>query len=175
MGERRKNQRLKLDRTVRVPVQVCPVMPFLGRNIEAILLNISAGGMSISVGESSRFPQLKKKTALKIHFHFPGGSLFECRGNIAHRFNSRSDGMVLGIRFLNPSLALVGEIDKIIEDNEICDNRVGSEHGPWCDVLCSYHYLCRKPFRAFGPQTSQNQIEFSFQIEEEFLGARPHI
>jgi hypothetical protein len=150
-------------------------MPFLGKNIEALLINFSAGGMSLSVEESARFPQLKKNTALKIHFHFPGGSLFECRAEIAHRFRSPSDGMALGIRFIKPGLALVNEINKIIEDNEICDNRVVSDHGPWCDVLCSYHYLCRKPFRAIGQHIPQNQIEFSLQIDEGLLAARPCI
>lgn len=171
MGNRRQHKRLKLARSVRVPVQISPVMPFLGKNIEAMLLNFSSGGMSLSIEDSASVKKLKRGTVLKIHFHMPGSYLFECQAEITHRMASPANGIILGIRFVKPSLALVKEIEKIVDDFEICEARMSADAEPWCDVLCSFHNLCRKPFRVISPHIHHNQIEFSLQIDEETLAA----
>ncbi len=167
MANRRKSKRLKIDRHVRVPVQICPVMPFLGRNIDAHLLNISKGGMSLAIQDLPKNKKLKKGTKLKIHFHWPGSHLFASDAQVSHWIASPQHGILMGIKFHRPHGLLVKEINKMVEDEAICESRVQTEEGPWCDVLCSFHGLCRKAFRATDPSINQNQIEFSIQIDED--------
>ena len=38
-----------MDRLVRVPVQIFPVMPFLGPTVDGALVNLSAGGMALLI------------------------------------------------------------------------------------------------------------------------------
>jgi|GEM_PF-3624780 len=149
---RREHKRLRIEKSVKIPVYISPVVPFIGSPLTAHSLNMSNRGLAIRVqGEKSELSKLKVGAKLKIHFRLPPGKIQECRGVVTHQTNIDLEEMVLGIRFTKISRNITEDIGHMIEDNESCDKRILEEQNPWCFPSCSFYKLCRKPIRA--PET----------------------
>lgn len=162
-NNRRKSDRLRIDRSVRISVQIFPVMPFLGEPVEAILSNISPGGMALTVKDDRYENELKKGRQIRIHVRMPGSAIEECRGTVTHSYINRS-AHVLGVRFTKISSELLKELQHMSKDNAACDTRIASGDNAWCLPTCSFYALCRKPLRLTDENTpATDLLEISFQ------------
>ncbi len=115
-SNRRRSRRLKIDRPVKVLIQLFPVLPFIGHSFEADLVNISAGGMAFIIDSDEK--EIKRGSEIRIHFRLPGGPLCECTGDITHR-DSAPGGDCIGIRFYRPPAALVRQIERMAVESAL--------------------------------------------------------
>jgi hypothetical protein len=165
-SDRRLSRRLKIDRSVRVPVQLASLIPFIGNFVEAGLINISEGGMALVLRMEEPSPQkMARGQNIKVHFHLPGRPLQECQAQVRHRFHYADGRIALGIRFTRIGQSLVKDLRRMAEDFENCERRIdaaGDGH-PWCDVLCAFHPLCRKPLRVVSSEMPSLPLEIALQ------------
>jgi hypothetical protein len=163
-ANRRGDRRLKLDRLVRVPVQIFPVLPFLGAAVDGAILNLSAGGMALMVDVPSGETKLSTGRSLRIHFRLPGMPLTECRAIITHADKENGNGWLrLGIRFEKAAAALARRIQVMAKDDEACDTRITQTARPRCELSCSFHSLCGKPIRQADESAHAVQFEIALQ------------
>ena len=67
-NERRKFRRLKITKPSKVPVQIHPVIPFIGDAIHANAINISEGGLSLKINSIDELSEVKRGAGVKVHF-----------------------------------------------------------------------------------------------------------
>ncbi|MCB4755422.1 MAG: PilZ domain-containing protein [Elusimicrobia bacterium] len=171
-SNRRKFKRFKIDRSVKVPIHIFPVMPFIGEPVEATIINLSAGGIGLAIEKWSAQGVFQRGSPLKIHFRLPGRPLQECRGIITHSFRTRDERYILGIRFIALDKGMVQDINQMAADNEFCDRRIKQDTTPWCVPICSFYHLCRKPIRHHVEmEFSGERLEITLQSIDEFLTA----
>jgi len=165
LNNRRKFTRLRIDKFVKVPVQIFPVIPFIGETIEADSVDISAGGMALRILNSLEYQELRKGSKIKIHFRLPGHTLQECTGKVvSHRFGKNETHCHMGIRFMKISKKLLSELQHMAMDNDSCDNRVQTQKNPWCLPTCTFFNLCRKPIKPKNEINAKlERFEISFQ------------
>ena len=167
-NNRRRAKRLKIDHSVKVPVQISPILPFIGKTFEAESINISAGGMALKVDMGPAQDKGKKGTQIKIFFRLPGHPLQECKGKITHQFELDSKETMIGIKFTKASAKIVELLNHMAMDDEACDQRIKQEATPWCLPVCSFHCLCRKPLRTPTLDTKQlEKFEIALQLAQE--------
>jgi len=171
INNRRKNKRLRIDRAVKIPVQIFPHIPFIGKSIEVGLLNISGGGMALIVDVEGQAKLLKRGASIRVHFNIPGLGLHHCKGKISHLIRPDKSRCFLGINFLNPPAKLIKLLNHMAEDNFSCDQRIQEQRQPWCDINCSYHFLCRKPIRILSEKMGQKPLEIALQFYDEAAAA----
>ncbi len=158
---RRKDRRIRVDRAVRVPVQLFPILPFVGTPCEAVLVNLSAGGMGLLLENDGE--GLAKGTKLVVHFRLPGLPLTECRGTVSNHIAGKKSAWIrIGVKFQKAPVNLTERIQKMINDDAVCDARMFESADPRCDTACSFHSLCHKPIRV-GGHTQHAQFEISLQ------------
>lgn len=161
---RRKFDRLRIDRSVRIGVQLFPVMPFLGEAINVGLINLSPGGIALSLDDARHLNKLKKGSAVRIHIRLPGLPIEECRGVVARSYLTATSVHVVGVRFTKLAPVVLHELHQMSKDNSSCDARIASGDNAWCLPTCSFYSLCRKPLRfedGNGPVV--DPLEISFQ------------
>lgn len=158
---RRRHARLRLDRSVRIPVQISPVLPFLGESLFATLLNLSGGGVALFFEDDPASNQMKRGCKLRIHLRLPGAPLWECRGVVSRRLKT-SKGHFLGIRFTHRPAGLIHHIEQMALENDRCDDRIDEKH-PWCDANCAYLSLCRKSIRLTPTDAAIDELEIALQ------------
>lgn len=112
---RRQHPRYRIDRALQVPVQLFPVLPFLGEAIDAKLLNISETGLAIVANFSPAKTKITKGTKIKIHFRLPGHPLTECVASVVRNTVLENDEHFLGLRFIKPPRSLANAIEKCVE------------------------------------------------------------
>lgn len=165
-SNRRQDKRLKIDPSVRIPVHLFPVTPFIGQEITAQLINLSVDGIALRFQLPFESKLLKKELTLKIHFRLPGGPLRECTGRIKRFSDQGPAGAEVGVHFTKVPSEFKNFVREMIQDNDRCDRRIRAEAHPWCNPACSYFSLCRKPIRP-----SQHAIEHIETIEIAFQNA----
>lgn len=160
-SNRRAHRRIRVDRAIRVPVQVFPVLPFVGTPTDAVLVNLSPGGMALLL--ESDHAALSRGTRLRVHFRLPGLPLTECQGIVSNLLQGRNSTWVrIGVRFLKAPVQLSQRIERMIADDDACDARMFRHAEPRCDTACAFHSLCHKPIRT-GSHGPLAQFEISLQ------------
>lgn len=112
---RRQHPRVRVDRSMQVPVHLFPVLPFLGEAIDAHLVNISATGMAIIANLSPAKAKIAKGAKIKIHFRLPGQPLTECVATVVRNSSLDEEEHFLGLRFNKPPRSLASAIQKCVE------------------------------------------------------------
>jgi hypothetical protein len=168
-SNRRRSPRLKIDRRLRVQVQLHPVMPFIGESVDAVLVNLSEGGMALMIprGRKKDRPPIPRGAKIKIHFRLPGGPLRECLAAVSHSVRTKQGDDIIGLRFLGVPAGLRDVFRQMLADNEACDDRVRLHDYAWCDPSCAFSALCRKPIRNENPAfLDVSAIEIALQYAE---------
>ncbi len=160
---RRKFDRLRIDRSVRISVQLFPVLPFLGESIDVGLVNISPGGLALSIADAAHHKELKKGHEVRVHIRLPGLAIEECTGTVTRRYSTAGGKNVVGVKFTKVSAAVSKELVRMSKDNALCDQRVASGEHAWCLPTCSFYSLCRKPLRLDDGRANEGPLELSFQ------------
>lgn len=156
---------MRLDKSIKIGVQIAPVVPFIGESLEAGLLNLSAGGLALAVREPAHLPP--KGAELRIHFRLPGKLLLQCRGKIHRISETPSNEIVLGIKFDKVPAGIVRELNHMCEDDAACDRRIQNNGHPWCDPFCSFRSLCAKPARVDeNPVLRPERFPFEIALQQ---------
>lgn len=153
---------------VKIPVHLFPKMPFIGETVSAVLVNLSAGGMALTIdsGMLNDHP-ISRKAHLKIHFRLPGKPLQGCKGVVTHILKNDPTKIFIGIRFESCPEHLAKEIEAMAADNEACDYRIEQTKDPWCVPNCAFFELCRKPIRPAAHHAStMDRLEIALQSNE---------
>ena len=149
VSNRRKHRRIRVDRAVRIPVQVFPVLPFVGTPVDAVRVNLSPGGMGLLF--DTKVSGFAKGAKLQIHFRLPGLPLTACKGAVSNVVVGKQTSWVrIGVKFLQAPALLTDRIARMILDDESCDGRMFSQAEPRCEAACAFHSLCHKPIRDGG-------------------------
>ena len=163
-SNRRRHRRLRTDRLLRVPVQVFPVLPFVGPSVEGAIINLSTGGMALLLNTEGSRAKLTRGARLRVHFRLPGLPLTQCRGVITHAVTDRPSGWLrLGVRFVSTPSALSDRINRMVTDDGACDARMDDSNQARCDLACSFHSLCSKPIRETAGLPAGAQFEIALQ------------
>jgi hypothetical protein len=153
-----------MDRLVRVPVQVFPVLPFVGPTVEGALVNLSSGGMALLIANEAGTARLARGTRLRVHFRLPGLPLTQCKGTVTHAAPSAGNGWLrLGVKFMQFPASLNDRIQRMLIDDAACDARMADAAEPRCDLACAFHSLCSKPIRLVAGGMSAVQFEIALQ------------
>ena len=135
----------------------------MGPSVEAALVNLSVGGMALLLNGVDVSARLSRGARLRVHFRLPGMPLSQCRGLVTHAVTDRKSGWLrLGVRFVAAPASLVQRIRRMEIDDEACDARAIETAQPRCDLACSFHSLCHKPFRDLSG-SGRNQFEIALQ------------
>lgn len=165
-SDRRLLKRLRVDRALRVKVQLFPVMPFIGESIEAGLINLSEGGMGLVILSADHHTRVQKGEKYKIHFRLPGQPLRECIGTVQRLSSLNGDRDFVGLKFSKIPHSLKKLFAQMVEENDQCDYRI-RESRPFCDPACSYRSLCRKPIHALEKGAAEHpHFEIALQIAD---------
>lgn len=163
-ANRRRQRRLPLDRLVRIPVQIFPVLPFVGPSLEGAVLNLSRGGMALLVKVDGDIRNLDRGARLRVHFRLPNSPLADAKGFITNVSIDRDTGWLrLGIRLVSAPPALAARIDRMVADNESCDERLKKSSDARCDVDCAFHSLCNKSIRQAVRGSRTPPLEIALQ------------
>jgi c-di-GMP-binding flagellar brake protein YcgR len=160
---RRQHARLRIHRSIAVPIHIFPVLPFLGESVDATLLNISSGGMALVADFSKSKQKMPKGTKIKVHFRLPGQPLCECTAKITHNINVGGADAFLGISFVKAPPSLIKSITQMCRDNDRCDERIRTLPKPLCESACSFYSLCHKPLRRNDDDAEKSALEIAFQ------------
>lgn len=162
-ANRRASPRLKIHRSLRVPVHLSAVVPFIGKEVDAGLLDLSERGTALHLPQKDLPKQIRRGTTIKFHMRLPGHPLQECGGIVRHVFRLNNESVVVGIRFTRIPQRLKKELAQMIHDNDRCDKRLQEQSMPWCDPDCSFHNLCKKPIRFATEDRPSDQLEITIQ------------
>ena len=159
-------KRLKIDRNVRIQVQIHPIMPFIGETIGAGLVNLSAGGMAIAVSHTGDEFPIRRGSRVRLHFRLPGGPLSHCVARVSHVFDVNPGLDLVGLKFLKLPQTLRALFERMVRDNDECETRLREVEQPWCDTRCAFRSLCRKPLRTPAESGLEfDSIEIALQAD----------
>lgn len=160
-SNRRQHRRIRVDRAAKVQVQVFPVLPFVGTPVDAVLVNLSPGGMALLF--DTHVDGFARGSRLNIHFRLPGLPLTACEAVVSNVVSGKDTFWVkIGVKFSKAPDMLTERIAKMISDDDACDNRMFSQSVPRCEAACAFHSLCHKPIRTGSPDASKH-FEISLQ------------
>ncbi len=152
-NERRKHSRLTVIRNMGEPMELDLIQN--GKKIEILgfIINLSAGGVGIiSLGEQAKELQPGTKFVLNLTL-----GRFACKnveGKIAHvslgakaKAHHTDNEWLIGMSFTKIKPEYVKHINKMAEDWEICETKMGMKLPDICFRECSSWDICEKPVK----------------------------
>jgi hypothetical protein len=140
-ADRRKHKRFSATAFLHTPVYLSPLPPYFGHPVKGKLIDLSAGGLSVLIGEI-----IPQETFLSLILTFPDNSKIESIIKVRHAV-PRGKGYLHGIEFLNPPAYMVEKIDKMSSDYIDCENRIQAAASEVCRMNCAFFTMCNKPQR----------------------------
>ncbi len=113
--DRRLSKRLQLTLSVAKPIKIEMHSEHYNGNIPAILVNLSASGMALVA-----FHEIPLSSKVEFELNFMGLNE-KLKGSIVRKEKKFKDTYVVGIQFEKPSAEFKKIINKMAEDNNICE------------------------------------------------------
>lgn len=143
--ERRRHTRIPLTADVAEPVEISFRQPKLSnsnRSVPAILANFSPGGMALIAFGTQGL--LKPNSIIQLTANFPGMTPARITCKIV-RIHTRSEMQTLGVRFTALSKTVRLKFQRIVNDYDDCETRIGLNIPEVCiGQKCRYYGLCKK-------------------------------
>jgi len=140
--ERRKHHRFSATAFLNRPVTLTPIPPFIGKPVKGRLIDLSAGGLALLIGQI-----IPQETKLKLTLTFPDHSRLEAVTEVKHMV-PRERHYLIGLEFLTIDPAWVARIDKMSADYIDCEQRInGNSMSPCIGADCAFFTMCSKPER----------------------------
>jgi len=155
--DRRKYPRFKSMAFLGLGVNLTPLPPYFGSDIQGILIDLSAGGMAIHLTEV-----IPEGTKLKIEITFPDHSHMECNVNIC-RVVKREGGNLIGIQFLDLPDFMKDKIYNMSKDFLNCEGRIQSRADEVCKADCSFFNMCDKPQKVGLVSDMETALQIKFK------------
>src|SRR5690349_20851920 len=93
--ERRKHKRFSATAFLNRPITLVPIKPYIGRPIKGKLIDLSAGGMAMLIGQI-----IPQGTRLTLSLTFPDHSTLKTEIEIVHTM-PRDRNYIHGVQFLS--------------------------------------------------------------------------
>lgn len=151
--DRRKHRRFQSTAFLGVPLHLTPLPPFFGQPIDGQVMNLSAGGMSILIGET-----LPKQAKLFMELTFPNKKVFASTIIVRNVVRSKA-GYLVGIEFLDLPQTLIYLFDQMAVDYSDCDDRITHNDSEICRSICSFIEVCDKPQKKVGLKPTDAMIQ----------------
>ena len=137
--ERRKHKRFSATAFLNRPVQLAPLPPYFGYEVQGRLVDLSAGGMAIFIDEL-----IPPEVDFILKITFPDGSLIDTNIKVRYAVRKGGGGYLHGIEFLALTPDMAARIDQMSSDYIDCELRIqtGDEHP--CRSTCAFFQMCRK-------------------------------
>ncbi|MFC1521744.1 PilZ domain-containing protein [Elusimicrobiota bacterium] len=146
--ERRKSPRIPLAAELAEPIDISFTLPDANKvkkthTMPAILLNMSAGGMSLILfGGDEIFKHTKE---ISFVANIAGFAHAKFEGQVIY-LKAKEGMQTIGIRFTSLDKKVKDRITKMIDDYLDCKTRVSLRVPDVCTgKQCHYHGLCEKP------------------------------
>jgi hypothetical protein len=160
-ADRRKHKRFSATAFLHTPVYLSPLPPYFGHPVKGKLIDLSAGGLSVLIGEI-----IPQETFLSLILTFPDNSKIESIIKVRHAV-PRGKGYLHGIEFLNPPAYMVEKIDKMSSDYIDCENRIQAAASEVCRMNCAFFTMCTKQQRLQPVVDVNASIELAFKALED--------
>jgi hypothetical protein len=160
-AERRKHKRFSATAFLTTPVYLSPLPPYFGHPVKGKLIDLSAGGLSVLIGEI-----IPQETFLTMLLTFPDHSTIESVIKVRHVL-PRGRAFLHGIEFLNPPQIMVEKISRMSEDYIDCESRIQSKAAEVCRTNCAFFTMCSKPERLNPVLDVNTSLELAFKALED--------
>jgi hypothetical protein len=136
--ERRKHRRFSATAFLNRAVHLFPLPLYFGHDIKGKLIDLSAGGISILIGEL-----IPQGTFLNLKMTFPDHTVMESVVNAKYVF-PRGKQFLHGFEFLTLSPQMAERIAKMSTDYIDCEARIKAEQKEICQSNCAFFTMCNK-------------------------------
>jgi c-di-GMP-binding flagellar brake protein YcgR len=113
----------------------------LRREIPAIFLNLSAGGMALIT-----FLSLPRDALISLNFNLDKLKLKNVEGRVV-RVEGRKKTYLIVIAFTKIKGELRKRINRMADAFDLCDTRILMGEKDVCSIRCPYYELCSKPVK----------------------------
>ncbi|MCB4755921.1 MAG: PilZ domain-containing protein [Elusimicrobia bacterium] len=138
LSDSRRHPRFKSTAFRGVPVHLKPLPPYFGTPTEGHLVDLSAGGMAVLMGE-----RIPTDTNLQMELTFPDHSVLGCKVRI-RRAVPQKDLTLIGIEFLDLPDYMQAKITRMTKDFLDCDIRIKARVKDICQLDCAFFNICDK-------------------------------
>ena len=138
--DKRRHTRFPLVKDLAEPVDLF-LLDEPARELPAVLINLSSGGMALVV-----FAHVSGDTRLKITLNIPGLEGIELQGHVAWT-EVKGDTTALGVRFNHIASEDSRRINQMAEAYQDCELKLSFGLRDVCFRECAYWPLCHKPVK----------------------------
>lgn len=140
--ERRKHQRFSATAFLNRQVIVTPIPPYIGTPIKGKLIDLSAGGMAVLIGQI-----IPQGTRLQLKLTFPDHTILKSDTQVKHTI-PRARSYLHGLEFLTLDALTAERINRMSNDYIDCESRIHAAAPEICKGTdCAFFSMCTKPER----------------------------
>ncbi len=140
--ERRKHKRFSATAFINRPVTLTPFPPYIGKPIKGKLIDLSAGGISMLIGQI-----IPQGTDANLSITFPDHSVLKSKTTIRHMI-PKDRQYLHGLEFLNLEPAWIERLTKMSNHYIDCEQRIQQHSLNACvGAECAFFTMCKKPER----------------------------
>ncbi|MBN2408073.1 MAG: PilZ domain-containing protein [Elusimicrobia bacterium] len=136
--ERRQSKRIPLGLSVAEPIRLELSTPKYEGAIPGVLVNISSGGIALLI-----FHEIPLGHEIEFGLGFLGLEE-KVTGKVVREDKRHNETFIVGVEFTRRSPELKDMLEKMAEDNDICEFRVLTDIKNACFPECSFSKLCAK-------------------------------
>ena len=160
-ADRRKHTRFSATAFLNRPVHLAPLPPYFGHAIKGRLIDLSAGGLSVLMGEF-----LPPQTFFSLCIVLPDHTRIDTTIKIIHAL-PRGKNYLHGIEFLTLPTEMGERIERMSSDFMNCENRIQAHEAEVCHTDCAFFNMCDKKQKIDVVMDTNSAIELAFrQIEK---------
>lgn len=148
--DRRQYKRLPLTLSVATPIKIVMHSEDNGGILPGILVNLSAGGMALIL-----FQHLPEGSRIEFSLDFMGIQR-DIKGRISRVEKKFEDTYMVGIRIEKVSEKLKEVVEKMAEDQDICQIRYVMDPDTACFPECSFRALCARRIKKDFPEVEND-------------------
>lgn len=138
-----------------------PLPPYFGQEINGKLIDLSAGGISILIGEL-----IPQGTFFNLKVTFPDNTAIESMVSAKYVY-PRGKQFLHGFEFLTLSVGMADRLSKMSSDYIDCEARIQDHAKEICQSDCSYFNMCTKEEKLNFSEESENILDLTFQEIKE--------
>ena len=142
-AENRRHKRFPVLKDMAEPVDLF-IMDTPGREVPAVLTNLSSGGMALVV-----FAHVSGDARLKMTLDVHGLEGMELQGRVAWT-ECKGETTAIGVHFDHLTRGTVDKINHMAEDFQDCELKISFGLKDVCFRQCRYWVLCGKPVKLKG-------------------------
>lgn len=163
--ERRNHKRFSATAFLNMPVHLSPLPPYFGHTLKGRLIDLSAGGIAISIDEL-----IPQGTFLNLKITFPDHSVIESVVSAKHVL-PRGRHFLHGFEFLTVPSAIAERIEQMSTDYINCESRIQNNMEDICRTDCAFFKMCNKKEKMDPVVDMDRTIDLAFKELKDYAPA----